>query len=66
LLTRNPDGLASALEKISGDTDPLDQATKATEHLYFVSPLYAHRSDMNDLFASHPPIEERIRLLRAM
>jgi heat shock protein HtpX len=66
LLTRNPDGLASALEKISGDTDPLDQATKATEHLYFVSPLYAHTSDLNDLFATHPPIEERIRLLRAM
>jgi heat shock protein HtpX len=66
LLTRNPEGLASALEKISGDTDPLDQATKATEHLYFVSPLYAHTSDLNDLFATHPPIEERIRLLRAM
>jgi heat shock protein HtpX len=66
LLTRNPDALASALEKISGDRDPLDQATKATEHLYFVSPLYAHSSDLNDLFASHPPIEERIRLLRAM
>lgn len=66
LLTRNPDALARALEKISGDTDPLDQATKATEHLYFVSPLYAHRSDLNDMFATHPPIEERIRLLRAM
>jgi len=66
LLTRYPEGLASALEKISGDTDPLDQATKATEHLYFVSPLYAHQSAMNSFFATHPPIEERIRLLRAM
>ena len=66
LLTRYPEGLASALEKISGDTDPLDQATKATEHLYFVSPLYAHKSALNGLFASHPPIEERIKLLRAM
>ena len=66
LLTRYPDGLASALKKISGDTDPLDQATKATEHLYFVSPLYAHKSALNSLFASHPPIEDRIRLLRAM
>jgi heat shock protein HtpX len=66
LLTRYPEGLASALEKISGDTDPLDQATKATEHLYFVSPLYAHKSALNNMFATHPPIEERIKLLRAM
>jgi len=66
LLTRYPEGLASALEKIRGDTDPLDTATKATEHLYFVNPLAAHRSALNSLFSTHPPIEERIRLLRAM
>ena len=66
LLTRYPEALASALEKISGDTDPLDAATKATEHLYFVSPLSAHKSALNNMFASHPPIEERIKLLRAM
>lgn len=66
LLTRYPEGLASALEKISGDTDPLDQATKATEHLYFVNPLSAHKSAANSMFSSHPPIEDRIRLLRAM
>ena len=66
LLTRYPEGLASALEKISGDTDPLDAATKATEHLYFVNPLSPHKSALNNLFASHPPVEERIRLLRAM
>jgi heat shock protein HtpX len=66
LLTRFPEGLASALEKISGDTDPLDQATKATEHLYFVNPLTDHKSALNNLFSTHPPIEERIRLLRAM
>jgi heat shock protein HtpX len=66
LLTRYPEGLASALEKISGDTDPLDQATKATEHMYFVNPLTDHRSWLNNLFSTHPPIEERIRLLRAM
>jgi heat shock protein HtpX len=66
LLTRYPAGLASALEKISGDTDPLDAATKATEHLYFVNPLTGHKSALNDLFSTHPPIEERIRLLRAM
>jgi heat shock protein HtpX len=66
LLTRYPEGLASALEKIRGDTDPLDAATKATEHLYFVNPLQDHASALNNLFSSHPPIEERIRLLRAM
>ena len=66
LLTRYPEGLASALEKISGDTDPLDSATKATEHLYFVNPLSAHKSALNGMFSTHPPVEERIRLLRAM
>lgn len=66
LLTRYPEGLARALEKIGGDADPLDSATKATEHLYFVSPLTDHKSMLNNLFASHPPLEERIRLLRAM
>jgi heat shock protein HtpX len=66
LLTRYPEGLAKALEKISGDTDPLDAATKATEHLYFVNPLAAHSSALNNLFSTHPPIQERIRLLRAM
>lgn len=66
LLTRYPEGLASALEKIRGDTDPLDQASKATEHLYFVNPLSAHKSAFNSMFSTHPPIEERIKLLRAM
>jgi heat shock protein HtpX len=66
LLTRYPEGLASALEKIRNDTDPLDTATKATAHLYFVNPLTDHDSFLNNLFATHPPIEERIRLLRAM
>jgi heat shock protein HtpX len=66
LLTRFPEGLARALEKIKEDTDPLDSATKATEHLYFVNPLTDHPSALNSLFSTHPPIEERIRLLRAM
>ncbi len=66
LLTRYPEGLARALEKISGDADPLDSATKATEHLYFVNPLAEHRSALNNLFSTHPPVEERVRLLRAM
>ena len=66
LLTRYPEGLASALEKMRGDTDSLDAATKATEHLYFVNPLSDHKSALNDMFSTHPPIDERIRLLRAM
>ncbi len=66
LLTRYPPGLASALEKIAGDTDPLEAANKATEALYITNPLRAHKSFLNGLFDTHPPIEERIRLLRSM
>ncbi len=66
LLCRNPDALARALEKISADTDPLEVANKATAHLYINSPLREHKSLLNNLFTTHPPIEERVRLLRAM
>lgn len=66
LLCRNPDALARALEKIAGDPDPLEVANKATAHLYFSNPLQDHKSFLNGLFSTHPPIEERIRLLRAM
>ncbi len=66
LLTRYPEGLASALEKIRGDPDPLDSATKGTAHLYFVNPLAAHGGMLNSLYSTHPPVDERIQLLRAM
>jgi len=66
LLCRNPDALARALEKISADPDPLEVANKATAHLYINSPLREHKSFLNNLFTTHPPIEERVRLLRAM
>ena len=66
LLCRNPEALARALEKIAGDTEPLEAANKATAHLYIANPLKEHSSALNNLFNSHPPIEERIRLLRAM
>jgi heat shock protein HtpX len=66
LLTRYPEGLARALEKISGDNDPLEAANKATAHLYIVNPLIEHSSFLNGLFDTHPPIQERIRILRAM
>jgi heat shock protein HtpX len=66
LLCRNPDALADALEKITADPDPLEAANKATAHLYFANPLREHKSWLNSLFSTHPPVEERIRLLRAM
>jgi heat shock protein HtpX len=66
LLTRNPEALARALEKIAADPDPLEVANKATAHLYINNPLREHQSFLNNLFSTHPPIEERIRLLRAM
>jgi heat shock protein HtpX len=66
LLCRNPDALARALEKISSDKEPLEVANKATAHLYFENPLKEHASPLNNLFSTHPPVEERIRLLRAM
>lgn len=66
LLTRYPEGLARALEKISSDKEPLEVANKATAHLYIANPLKGHKSWANNLFSTHPPIEERIRRLRAM
>jgi len=54
------------LEKIAADPDPLDVANKATAHLYIANPLKGHESWSNNLFSTHPPIEERIRRLRAM
>jgi heat shock protein HtpX len=66
LLTRYPEGLASALEKISEDTEPLEAANKATAHLYIINPLLEHRGKLNSLFSTHPPVEERIKRLRAM
>ena len=66
LLTRYPEGLARALEKISADPDPLEAANKATAHLYINDPHREHQSFLNNLFSTHPPIEERVQRLRAM
>jgi len=66
LLTRYPEGLASALEKISKDTEPLEAANKATAHLYIINPLLDYRGKLNSLFSTHPPAEERIKRLRSM
>lgn len=68
MLTRYPAGLASALRKISADTEPLEAANKATAHLYIVNPLKNIKGGggINRLFSTHPPIEERIAALEKM
>jgi heat shock protein HtpX len=65
-LTRYPEGLASALEKIAGDREPLEVANKATAHLYIENPLKDVKGGMSKLFSTHPPVEERVAALRAM
>lgn len=64
LLTRYPEGLASALEKIAQQNQPLRKANKATAHLYISNPFSAHK--VSKLLSTHPPIEERITVLRNM
>jgi heat shock protein HtpX len=67
LLTRYPEGLASALEKISADSEPLKAANKATAHLYIANPFKGKKiSWLTKMFTTHPPIEERIKVLRGM
>ena len=64
LLTRYPEGLARALEKISKDMEPLEVANRATAHLYIANPFKGKH--VAKLFMTHPPIEERIATLRGM
>jgi len=68
LLTRYPEGLARALEKISQDPNPLRGASDATSHLYIASPFRGKEKKawLHKLFATHPPVEERIYALREM
>jgi heat shock protein HtpX len=67
ILTRYPPGLASALRKISKDPDPLvDNANKATAHLFISTPFRNSKSFVAKLFSTHPPIEDRIRRLEDM
>jgi heat shock protein HtpX len=65
-LTRNPKGLADALQKISGDREVLEVANRATAHLYIVNPIKKFEKRSKGLFSTHPPIEERIQILRAI
>ncbi|MEI7831600.1 MAG: M48 family metalloprotease [bacterium] len=65
-LTRYPDGLAGALAAISADTEPLAVANKATAQLYISNPLLEHKSWLNNMFSTHPPIDERIARIKRM
>lgn len=69
-LTRNPAALAAALQKIDGATEPTRAIKKGTAHLCIVDPLGAEGNDKEgffaDLFATHPPMKNRITLLKAM
>lgn len=62
-MTRYPEGLASALEKISKINKPVSAATESTAPLYFSRPL---TRNLGFLFSTHPPIEERVKRLRGM
>ncbi|PLX21361.1 zinc metalloprotease HtpX [Candidatus Parcubacteria bacterium] len=71
LLTRYPEGLARALEKISGDTEKLEVANRATAHLYISSPFKKDavgkkKGFFAKAFMTHPPIEERVAALRGL
>lgn len=65
LLTRYPEGLARALEKISQDPNPMRKMDNSTAHLYVSNP-FKKRDWLSKLFSTHPPVEERTRALRGM
>lgn len=67
-LTRYPEGLARALEKLSKDKEVLEAATNATAHLFITNPFKGKNFGawFSGLFDTHPPIAERIKILRAM
>jgi heat shock protein HtpX len=66
LYTRYPEGLASALEKLAASTDQLKSASKATAPMYIINPFRKRGMAAEDLTSTHPPISERIRILRSM
>jgi heat shock protein HtpX len=66
LYTRYPEGLAGALEKIGGSTARLRTASKVTAPMYIANPLSVTAGGLADLTSTHPPLSERIRILRSM
>jgi heat shock protein HtpX len=66
LYTRYPEGLASALEKIGGSSVELKSANKATAPMYIINPFHKKGMSLSNATSTHPPIAERIRILRSM
>jgi heat shock protein HtpX len=66
LYTRYPEGLASALEKLAQSATPVKAANQATAPMYIVNPFRNKNMNVSDWTSTHPPIQERIRILRAM
>ena len=62
--TRNPDGLISALEKISGDPNELSRANKSTAHMYIASPFRDKKIEKSSIWSTHPSLDERVNALR--
>ena len=66
VFTRYPEGLASALEAISSDTQPMQHVNRATAPMYINAPVQSEERKAFDLGSTHPPIKERIRILRGI
>jgi heat shock protein HtpX len=66
LYTRYPEGLASALEKLENNNTQVKSANKATAPMYISNPFWKKGMSVSDPFATHPPIQERVKILRAM
>jgi heat shock protein HtpX len=65
-LTRNPLGLASALQKIAADPEVLEVANRATQHLYIVNPIKSFEKRSKSMWDTHPPIAERVKVLEGL
>ena len=64
--TRNPDGLISALQKISGDPNELESANNSTSHMYIVNPFRSNskKKKSTNVWSTHPSLEDRIEALK--
>ena len=65
-LTRNPYGIERALAKISSDTEVLEVANRATQHMYFTNPIKKFEERASGLFSTHPATLDRINRLREL
>lgn len=66
-MTKNPQGMIAALQKLGGDREPLEAANKATAHMYIANPLKNSHGGVGmfaKMFATHPPLSERIKALK--